>query len=623
MKWMFPLVVLSLFANAQVPASKNVWLITEENHSFESVIGSPEMPYFNWLAKQYATSTQYYSPQHSSLTALMWLVARQQVTDNNATTSCFAVNNLVRQLLQAGYSWRSYQEDLPYAGFQGLSSGYYLRRHNPLIDFKEACSGSQVNQSVPYAQLHSDIATGHLSNFAYITPNTQDDAHNGTLSAADSWLARQVPEILSLPAFQPGGDGLLFIVWDEGGLNGDSRCSSRLNAGCGGRVATLVIGPQVRRNYRSSVLYTHTNVLRTICDAMSLAQCPGAAALANPMSDFFNRVQISSPAEWNTTVTSPVHIQATTDNDSKVYALQVYVDDVLAKQVSGAPIDTSLTLGSGAHHIVVQSWDRNGGIHKTSRKVVVGATSLQVLSPMPNATVGSSVSVQALGSSNFREIALSVDGILNSQRSGNLLATTLSLKAGPHRLTFSGTLTNGGTTSREILVNSASKAVTIARPGVSASLPSPVEVRGFASDSVPVVDSQIYVDNVLRYETNGYGVDFPLNLSGGKHNITVQAWNAQGQTYKSSVSMSVLPIQIDVSSPLAGSVHSPVAVSAAAQSTRVVAMQLYVDDALQFQSSGSTLQTSVGLSVGPHRLVVQAWDENGGVWKKEVDVNSN
>jgi hypothetical protein len=87
--------------------------------------------------------------------------------------------------------------------------------------------------------------------------------------------------------------------------------------------------------------------------------------------------------------------------------------------------------------------------------------------------------------------------------------------------------------------------------------------------------------------------------------------------------MSVLPIQINVSTPITGGVHSPVMVSAIAQSTRVIAMQLYVDDALKFESSGSTLQTSVGLSIGPHRLVVQAWDENGGVWKKEVDVTSS
>ena len=623
MRWIVSVLALSLFANAQVPRSKNVWIITEENHSYESVIGNRQMPYFNSLAQQYGLAEQYYAPQHSSLTALMWLVAGQQVTEDNATTSCFAVNNLVRQLLLAGYDWRSYQEDLPYAGFQGLASGQYLRRHNPLIDFKESCAGSQVNHSVPYPELHSDMATGHLPNFAYITPNTGDDAHNGTLAASDAWLAREVPEILHLPAFQPGGDGLLFIVWDEGGLNGDNRCSARLSSGCGGRVANLIIGPQVRRRYRSSVLYTHTNVLRTICDAMGLQSCPGAAALANPMSDFFDAIEVSSPSPWNTTVSSPVRIQAHAINGTPVSAVQVYVENVLREQVKGSSIDTSLAMAPGGHNLVVQSWDTNGGIHKTSRQIEVTGTNLQVLSPAPNSVVGSSVKAQAQGSSNVRGMSLTIDGGPAIRSSGNSLMTNVSLKPGLHRLTFSGTLASGGSVTRQISVTGASKAVTITNPVSGRSLPSPVEIRGFASDSVPVVDTQIYVDNSLRYETNGFGVDFPLNLTAGVHNIAVQVWNAKGQTYKSSVSMSVLPIQIQISSPASGNVHSPVEVSATAQSTRVIAMQLYVDDALQFQSPGTKLQTSVNLPIGPHRLVVQAWDQNGGTWKKEVDVNSN
>jgi len=69
--------------------------------------------------------------------------------------------------------------------------------------------------------------------------------------------------------------------------------------------------------------------------------------------------------------------------------------------------------------------------------------------------------------------------------------------------------------------------------------------------------------------------------------------------------------------------RSPLAVSAVAESTRVIAMQLYVDNALQFQCSGTVLKTAVNLSAGAYALVIQAWDGKGGVWKKEVDVSSN
>jgi len=35
------------------------------------------------------------------------------------------------------------------------------------------------------------------------------------------------------------------------------------------------------------VVYHHENLLRTVCDALGFAACPGAAANAKPMSDFF------------------------------------------------------------------------------------------------------------------------------------------------------------------------------------------------------------------------------------------------------------------------------------------------------------------------------------------------
>jgi hypothetical protein len=71
-----------------IPHSQHVWLITEENHSYENVIGNASMPYYNYLAHKYALATQYYSDRHSSLPALMRLVAGQIVTTNNNTTAC-------------------------------------------------------------------------------------------------------------------------------------------------------------------------------------------------------------------------------------------------------------------------------------------------------------------------------------------------------------------------------------------------------------------------------------------------------------------------------------------------------------------------------------------------------
>jgi hypothetical protein len=52
---------LALFvaAASAVPRSNHVWIITEENHSYENVIGNSAMPYLNSLANKYALATQY------------------------------------------------------------------------------------------------------------------------------------------------------------------------------------------------------------------------------------------------------------------------------------------------------------------------------------------------------------------------------------------------------------------------------------------------------------------------------------------------------------------------------------------------------------------------------------
>src|SRR5438046_3458806 len=103
---------------------------------------------------------------------------------------------------------------------------------------------------------------------------------------------------------------------------------------------------------------------------MQFASCPGAGALAAPMSDFFNKVKISNPPD-GASVASPVRIQATTANSSPVYAMKIYVDDVLKYHVAGSKLDTSLALSSERHHVVVQSWEPTGGIHKRDVQVYV------------------------------------------------------------------------------------------------------------------------------------------------------------------------------------------------------------------------------------------------------------
>jgi hypothetical protein len=623
MKVCILLLLLCGIAIGQVPTSSHVWIITEENHSYEEVVGNSNMPYFNSLAAQYGLATEYYSNHHNSLTALMWLVAGQPVTTDDNATSCFDVNNVVRGVLSRGLTWKSYQVDLPFAGFPGLSWLNYVRRHNPLIDFTDSCSSAQAMNSVPYTQLASDMQNNDTANFIYISPNLNEDAHDGTLPEADQWLSQELPAILARPEFAPGGDGVLFVVWDEGDIANDSRCSARLSSGCGGKIATLVIGPQVRPHYQSAVRYDHANMLRTVCDAMGITSCPGEAAVASPMADFFNKVNVIAPLS-NTRVASPVHIQADTNNSSAVNAVQIYVDDVLNYQVSGSTIDTMRPMSVGKHHVVLQSWDASGGIHKSGAYVTVQPQAVIVNSPLQNATVTSPVPVVATGGGKnpVQTMQIYVDNALAYQVNAGAVNTTVPMSNGSHHVVVQAWDTSGGITKTGVNISVSAPTVTIAKPAVNAQMYSPLQIVANTQDANPVYAVQVYVDDTLQYEFSGTGLEFPLAIPAGTHSLVVQAWDTAGGIYKQRETITVKPVNVKISSPLNNaSTSSPVKINASVPTNSpVYTMQVYVDNALQYQTNGTVVNTALPMGSGPHLVVVQAWDNGGGTWKSSAQI---
>ena len=452
------LLIAGVASPQSVPRSTHVWMITEENHSFEDVIGNSAMPYYNQLANQYGLATQFYANQHSSLPALMWLVAGAPVEPNNGTVSCHHTDdNIVRELLKQGYTWRSYQQSMPSAGYQGLFGGknnMYYRRHNPLIDFSDVCPGTgQEINSVPISDVITDLNAADFVpdatvNYAYVTPDADEDAHSGTLQAADHWLQANIPAILDRPEFMPGGDGILFIVWDEGTLYKDNRCSATVKNGCGGRTATLVIGPQVKPGYKSTITYHSENVLKTVCVAMGLSPCPGAAQNADPMADFFtggpsggasNSVVISTPGN-GATVVGPVHLVASASETQPVIQTQVW-DNGVKLGFYGPQIDATYNLAPGNHKTTVTDLDSKFKvIHQASVSYSVQAlvNGLQIVSPTPNQTISMTtvnVVAHATEASAINQMQVWDNGVKLGWYPGADVNQYFNLKPGSHTVT--------------------------------------------------------------------------------------------------------------------------------------------------------------------------------------------
>ena len=76
------------------------------------------------------------------------------------------------------------------------------------------------------------------------------------------------------------------------------------------------------------------------------------------------QVALSSPGD-GATVASPVHVVASTSG-APIVAMHIYVDSGDTFQTQSGQLDTSLNIPGGQHAILVQAWDQNGTVYKSS-----------------------------------------------------------------------------------------------------------------------------------------------------------------------------------------------------------------------------------------------------------------
>jgi phospholipase C len=258
---------------------EHIFVIMDENKDYSQVIGVPAMPYLNSLATKYTVATNFGFETHPSLPNYIALTSgsMQGITnDCNPPAGCQVnARNLADSLESAGVSWKEYAEDMPRA-CASTNAGDYATKHVPFLYYADILGNPARCQShvVPLTNLQSDLGSaGTAPAFAFITPNLCNDAHDCPLSAADSWLAREVPAILSSKAFK-SGPSLLVITFDES--NGSAK-----------NIATVLAGPTVKSGFQDPTSYNHYSLLRTIEDNWGLPPLTANDAAATPMTNSF------------------------------------------------------------------------------------------------------------------------------------------------------------------------------------------------------------------------------------------------------------------------------------------------------------------------------------------------
>src|SRR3989454_10936042 len=163
-------------AGTPPPRFGHVFILAEENHDYADVIGNPAMPYLNRLAKEYGLATQYYANTHPSIGNYFMLTVGDTVTNNNDFSGLVTDDNIVRQLLAAGKTWKSYAEDLPSIGYTGDGPGLYARRHNPLSYLSDVVNDSGQRQRLPpVSQPALDVANPTAPHYRFHLPKHYHD----------------------------------------------------------------------------------------------------------------------------------------------------------------------------------------------------------------------------------------------------------------------------------------------------------------------------------------------------------------------------------------------------------------------------------------------------------------
>src|SRR5437773_2123290 len=280
-----------------MPQFGHVFIVEGENTSFSSTYSSSNMPYLTSLANQYGVSLHYWADTHPSIGNDLNLASGVIPTNNDSASPSsmpLAIDNIAHEVEQAGKTWKDYVESDPnISGCGGLRSGAYFVRHDPLKYF------TNINKAnfVCFSQFATDLANHTLPNFSWLAPNGCDDPHDCSIGTYDTWLKPVTGPLLASSYFQPGGDGLLILTFDEDDKGGTPSCTTTtVGQGCGGQVETVVVSARSKPAYQSMAgdpanfnnTYDEANIVRTIADALGLKTSGlGAAAPRVPMADFF------------------------------------------------------------------------------------------------------------------------------------------------------------------------------------------------------------------------------------------------------------------------------------------------------------------------------------------------
>jgi phosphatidylinositol-3-phosphatase len=265
-----------------VSGQRHVMVIMEENRGYKATLGTCSSdPYLCTLASDYASYTDWYAISHPSLPN--YFAIDSGSTQGCSADSCpgpYSATDLGGQLSSAGIPWTAYMESMPSPCYSG-SSGLYVEHHNPFVYFQDVLDNGCTSHVIPYpgvSTMVSQLDSASAPDFVWITPNLDDDMHNGTVAEGNSWLQANLPQVLSSSWFT-GYDSAIIITMDENDMQSTPM---------GGQIPMVVISAHAAGQGQISSSGNLYGTLRAIEEAFGLSYLGAASDSSNgdPIGSF-------------------------------------------------------------------------------------------------------------------------------------------------------------------------------------------------------------------------------------------------------------------------------------------------------------------------------------------------
>lgn len=395
--------------------------------------------------------------------------------------------------------------------------------------------------------------------------------------------------------------------------------STRINFGDGSPVVNAISASHI---YSTAGNYTIT---ATVTD--NLGATSSAVAVVNVSSA--NKPPVAaltvSPGSGYGPVTVTASTAGSSDPDGSISTSSINFGDGSATINGTSSLHTYSA--AGVYTVTAVVTDNLGASSSTSTTVTVNAPTVIISSPADGATVSSPVHVVATCFSGYTVTAMQIylDFKLVYQIKSANLDTLVTMGAGTHNLIVKGWDSSGHSFMTPLSITVANQPPTAALSTSTSSVlvggSITASTSGSSDPDGAIASSSIdFGDGSAPVTATSASHQY---TTAGTYTITATVTDNSGASSSRSTSITVNPQFVTVSSPLAGStittstVH---VVGSAFSGYPVTLTQIYIDGAWKANAKASTIDTFLPISVGTHRVTVQAWDSSGAIFKTAVSV---